>query len=168
MNPIRELRSRTGMTQAELARRAGTSQPTVAAYERGTKSPTLRTLDGMAAALGLEVVVGYVRPLTREDRRSLALHRAIAKSLVKDPHSVLERAHRNLAKMSRNHPGARRLFVHWRALLSLNVADLCDVLVDPRAWARDLRQVTPFAGVLSPPERAAVYRAFGHTEKDAA
>jgi hypothetical protein len=39
-----------------------------------------------------------------------------------------------------------------------------DVLLDPHPRARELRQVTPFAGVLSPAERADVYRHFAGSE----
>ena len=42
---IRQTRSRAGMTQAQLAEAAGTSQPAIAAYESGSKSPSVRTLD---------------------------------------------------------------------------------------------------------------------------
>jgi hypothetical protein len=40
-----------------------------------------------------------------------------------------------------------------------------DVLLDPRPRARELRQVTPFAGVLSARERARAYRSFSSSEK---
>ena len=39
-----------------------------------------------------------------------------------------------------------------------------DALVNPGLHYRDLRHVTPFAGVLSAPERAAVYREFRRGE----
>ena len=77
MNPIKLLRRRTGLTQDALAQLAGTSQPTIAAYESGRKSPTLTTAARLARATGLEMVVDFVPPLTREDRRSLALHDAV-------------------------------------------------------------------------------------------
>lgn len=46
------IRRRQGLTQAELARRAGTSQPVVSAYERGHRDPTYRTLHRLVAAGG--------------------------------------------------------------------------------------------------------------------
>ena len=51
---LRYRRQRLGVTQAELARRAGTSQSAVAAYESGAKSPSteaLRRLDRALAQL---------------------------------------------------------------------------------------------------------------------
>jgi len=41
---IRDARHAAGLTQAELAKRAMTTQPAVAAYERGARIPTLSTL----------------------------------------------------------------------------------------------------------------------------
>ncbi|HLA93252.1 MAG TPA: helix-turn-helix domain-containing protein [Actinomycetota bacterium] len=49
---IREARSAAGLTQAELARRAGTSQPTIAAYEAGDKVPNVSTLERVLGATG--------------------------------------------------------------------------------------------------------------------
>ncbi len=72
MNPVLQLRKITGLTQKALAERAGTSQPTIAAYEAGEKSPTLDTLEKLARVNALGVVVQYVAPLTREEQRSLA------------------------------------------------------------------------------------------------
>jgi transcriptional regulator with XRE-family HTH domain len=41
---LRQARLDAGLTQAELARRAGTSQPAIVRYELGHASPTTRTL----------------------------------------------------------------------------------------------------------------------------
>lgn len=81
MTVVRELRREADTTQAQLARIAGTSQPTIAAYKSGRKSPTLTR---MTKATGLDPVVTFVPAMTREDRRSLAIHRAIADRLRED------------------------------------------------------------------------------------
>ena len=164
MNTIRDLRERRGLTQTRLAELAHTSQPTIAAYEAGTKSPNLRTLERLARSVGLEAVVEYVPPLTREDRRSLALHRAITRRLEEEPEPTLRQARRNLGKMMRQHSGARPLLSRWRALLKRPLEEILEVLVDPRPSARELRHVTPFAGILTAGERAQVYRRFTRTE----
>jgi len=117
MNPVRELRRQTGRTQAQLAAAAGTSQPTIAAYETGRKSPTLRTLSRMARSVGLEAIVSFVPAMTREERRSLALHRAVADRFVAAPADVLQTAHDNLALMWGQHPNARDLLRGWREVL---------------------------------------------------
>jgi len=166
MSAVRDLRERRRLTQRKLAELAHTSQPTIAAYEAGTKSPNLRTLERLARAVGLEAVVDFVPPLTREERRSLALHRAIARRLEQSPAPILRRARRTLEKMRRQHPGARPLLSRWRSLLDRPIEEILEVLVDPRPSARELRHVTPFAGVLTAPERASVYRRFAATDGD--
>lgn len=58
MNPgalIRDARRRAGLTQRQLARRAGTSHSTLAAYETGAKSPNVTTLDRLVRAAGFEL-----------------------------------------------------------------------------------------------------------------
>lgn len=49
---LREARRRHGVDQAELARRAGTSQPAISRIERDRVTPTLDTLNRLLAALG--------------------------------------------------------------------------------------------------------------------
>ena len=160
MNFVRDLRERRGLTQKQLAELAHTSQPTIAAYESGSKSPNLRTLERLARSVGVEAVVDFVPPLTREERRSLVLHRAIARRLKEDTEPILRRARRTLARMKRQHPGARPLLSSWRRILDRPMGEILEVLADPRPSARELRHVTPFAGVLSARERASVYRRF--------
>ena len=164
MNPVHDLRRRTGLTQAQLAEAGGTSQPTIAAYESGKKSPTLRTLRRIARAAGLEPFVVFVPATTREDRRSLALHRAIADRLIETPDDVLEKALRNLSLMRNRHPHAHSLPSEWSEILSRSVDQIAVALLDPSLRGRDLRKVTPFAGVLTAAERAKVYRQFARRE----
>lgn len=54
---IREARTQVGMSQAQLARAAGTSQPAVAAYESGARSPSVRTLTKLMRAAGVTLTV---------------------------------------------------------------------------------------------------------------
>lgn len=49
---IRDVRTRAGLTQAQLASRAGTSQAAVARYESGDVSPVVSTLERLLAAAG--------------------------------------------------------------------------------------------------------------------
>ncbi len=51
---VRERRLAHGLTQAQLALRAGTTQASVSRLERGHLSPTLGTLRSLLAALGEE------------------------------------------------------------------------------------------------------------------
>lgn len=166
MNPVRELRRSAGVSQRELAERAGTSQPTVASYESGTRSPTWRTVQRMSESVGLSPFVLYSAPMTREERRSLALHEVVAARVEENP-EVLARARGALRRLKASHPHVV-LFDAWDHLLRLPPSFVADVLRDPRPFARELRHVTPFVGVLSAAERAEVYQRFRRAERGAA
>jgi len=157
---MKTLRRVAGLTQQQLATRAQTAQSTIAAYESGRKSPTVRTLEKTARAAGLELHVSFVPPMSREDQRSLAFHRAVAARLEADPEGTRERARRHLRLLGRRHPHAAPLFRQWRCWLDLPLAELIRRMLDPGEHAREMRQVSPFAGVLSGGERAAVLREF--------
>ncbi len=57
---IHELREKRGLSQRELAERLGTTQSAVARLEAGNVSPSLPTLDKVAEALAVELVVSFV------------------------------------------------------------------------------------------------------------
>jgi transcriptional regulator with XRE-family HTH domain len=54
-----------GLSRSELARRAGASRPTLAAYAAGTKSPNLATAERIVRAAGFELELAP-RPSFRE------------------------------------------------------------------------------------------------------
>ena len=54
---LRELRARHGLSQAELAYRAGTTQQAISRIEHGRVSPTVEMLARLAAAAGEELVL---------------------------------------------------------------------------------------------------------------
>jgi transcriptional regulator with XRE-family HTH domain len=56
---VRSARRRAGMSQMELARRVGTSQPSIARLEQGRVSPTVTSLERIAKALGAQLVVDF-------------------------------------------------------------------------------------------------------------
>jgi transcriptional regulator with XRE-family HTH domain len=68
---IRDARQAAGITQVELADRAGTAQPAVAAYESGGKTPNLTTLERLLGACEHDIEV-LARPRTRRGAASLA------------------------------------------------------------------------------------------------
>jgi transcriptional regulator with XRE-family HTH domain len=59
---IREARRRAGFTQAELAKRVGTSQPAIARYERARSMPDLATLHRIVEKCGLELRLELAEP----------------------------------------------------------------------------------------------------------
>jgi transcriptional regulator with XRE-family HTH domain len=72
---VREARQRVGITQAELARRLGSSAPHVCALENGKANPTIGHLSDIATALGLELHVEFrALPLLLEPIDSPSSH----------------------------------------------------------------------------------------------
>ncbi len=70
---LAEARSSAGLTQQRLADAARTSQPAVAAYEAGRRTPTISTLDRLLAACGHVLVVDALPVTTRPAVRRSAL-----------------------------------------------------------------------------------------------
>jgi uncharacterized protein len=52
---LRLARAKAGLTQAQLAGRAGVAQSLISAYENGHRQPTLPSLQRLLAAAGLEL-----------------------------------------------------------------------------------------------------------------
>jgi transcriptional regulator with XRE-family HTH domain len=69
-NLIREARRRAGLTQRELAARAGTTQPVIARIESGRSTPSLERLVRLVRACGFDLDIRVV-PLD-EDAWTLA------------------------------------------------------------------------------------------------
>jgi uncharacterized protein len=67
-----DARRSAGLTQAELARRAGTSQAMVARYETGVASPTVRTLRRLLRAAGHDLQLSSVNANVAAPARPLA------------------------------------------------------------------------------------------------
>jgi transcriptional regulator with XRE-family HTH domain len=72
-NHLIEVRSRAGLTQAEVAERMGTSQSTVARLESGGAMPSLSTLKRFAKATGARVRITLeVNPKRKKGRDTRA------------------------------------------------------------------------------------------------
>ncbi len=54
-NVLRQARDAAGLSQTALAERSGTSRPTLSAYERGRKSPTLDTAQRILRQAGFDL-----------------------------------------------------------------------------------------------------------------
>jgi transcriptional regulator with XRE-family HTH domain len=58
---IREARKLAGLSQAELARRVGTTQAVISRWERGLESPRVETLGRVLQACGFEADLSFRR-----------------------------------------------------------------------------------------------------------
>ena len=101
-------------------------------------------------------------PLTRDQERSLWLHRAVLANLVADPEQVLSLARANVARLLAQHaPGmTARWLAEWQRILDNGVDEVAEVLASPSPLAVELRQNSPFAGALPQETRAQVLAAF--------
>ena len=95
---VRDSRRSAGLSQAELARRAKTSQPAVARYEAGAATPSLATLERLLRACG--------RTLLEAERRTLPRQRARPRTAA----ARLRAARAELRNAAQKH-GVRRIRV---------------------------------------------------------
>ena len=103
-----------------------------------------------------------VGKLTREQIRSLWLHQAVARRIVIDPDRTLRRARVNLRLLKAAHPRgvAARWLGEWERLLDGPVDGLLEALTSRSERGCDLRQNSPFAGVLTQRERGRILENF--------
>ncbi len=80
---LKEARTKAGLSQQELARRAGTSQPAVARIERGLSSPSVDTLARLLAAAGFELALS-LRPRSAPDPVVESYKRDIDRTLLRE------------------------------------------------------------------------------------
>ena len=101
---LREARQKAGLTQRELAARAGTSQSAVARYERARSMPDIPTLQRLLEACGLELRF-RVEPL--DDTQDRQIREAISRP----PKARLEANRRVTRLAERAHSAPRRPLV---------------------------------------------------------
>ncbi len=83
---IRSTRLRRGLTQSELAVRAGTTQTAISRLERGDRSPTIATLRRLLLVMGEDLDLRARRLEGAHDPKHLRAERALT------PAKRLERA----------------------------------------------------------------------------
>lgn len=97
-----------------------------------------------------------MRSHTWLDRRSLALHEAVAARIEARP-ELLDVARANVARWNARAPGPA--LMEWQRLLDqLSLPRLLALLRADDETAARLRQSSPFAGILTPQERLEILR----------
>ena len=94
-NLIKLARHDGGLPQRELAKRAGTSQAAIAAYESGRRSPTLETLSRIVRAAGQDLRIQVVAYDDHDD--AMAAYEA---SLSEETLGALERERARLRRQA--------------------------------------------------------------------
>lgn len=95
-----------------------------------------------------------------EERVQLELHRAVARRLRTYPAVVIEKARANLDRLRENVSGrhAHEWVNDWAMALDGPIGGLIDLCLRQDEYGIDMRQVSPFAGVLTQEERLAAIR----------
>jgi len=104
--------------------------------------------------------------LNRDERQSLWLHAAVAGHLAADPPGTIGRARLNLERLGRVHPSgmSAHWLSGWRSVLDSGPDMILETLTSRSPQAIELRQNSPFAGVLADAERRSVLAAFRNGE----
>jgi len=118
----------------------------------------------------VEVLRTRTRRLTRDQLRSLWLSHAVAAAVVRDPRGVLDKARLNLRRLldSSARGSARVWLQRWEKLLDGPVEDVLEALTSKSPLSRELRQNSPFAGVVNDNDRRTILENFSaarHEEK---
>jgi hypothetical protein len=95
----------------------------------------------------------------RIDRRSLALHHAVAEKLRAHP-ELIGIARENLSRWYAGAGRSQPYLDEWRRILDLPLEEVLSLMEQDGERMTALRQSSPFAGILEPAERWAVYSRF--------
>lgn len=119
-----------------------------------TLEPAIREARGRAERMRPgAVLAGEPRMRDRHRRselRSLAYHRAVARRLRRP---MVDKARRQLERWQASGRIDRRHAKAWEDVLQKPVSEIRQLISADTQFARDLRQNSPFAGLLSEPER---------------
>ena len=158
----------TGTSQSELSRLSGVRQPSISQFLSGRSGLSDEQLGRLLSCMGyrLEVLRRPVVPeLTRSEWRSWRLHRRLSAHLT--PSSLVQwrpTIERNLERLRgtvRGQPHLRNLD-RWKPLLDRgDVPGLQRILAGLDRDSIEMREVSPFGGLLTDEERLEVLRAAG-------
>jgi hypothetical protein len=97
------------------------------------------------------------------DQRSLELHRAIAAKVREHP-EMMDIARDNLRRWSVQVERSKPYWDAWRGILERPLDEVLALIVEESEWMTAMRQTSPFAGVLAPAERWAIFERFRMAE----
>jgi transcriptional regulator with XRE-family HTH domain len=169
LSSIKRVRLSRGLSVRGFASRLGVTAGAVSQMERSEAAGKIGvdTLRRALEALGEDLVLTTQRhsgargrahraPFARrEERVSYELHRAVVKKLVDDPENVLGMVSGNLSRLRENVRGplAQRWLDEWERRASGPIGDLVQTMLGEDNEAIEMRQNSPFAGVLTQAER---------------
>lgn len=157
---LRATMREAGVTQSGLARISGVRQPSISQFLSGKADLSDKQLDRLLSCMGyrLEVVRRSVKPqMTRAERRSWRLHRALSAELtpttLREWQPTIERNVERLHAGVSGQPHLRNLD-RWTSLVrEQDVLGLHRVLTGLDRTSIEMREVSPLTGLLSPSSR---------------
>ena len=165
-----EAPNRDLLTTGEAARLLGTSRQHVVDLCESGELDCLRTpVHRRLRRRDVEALVRGRKGMTREELRSLWLNRAVAARLARDPERVLKHARRNLERFAQVHAAstAEHWVKRWQDVLAMGPEVVMETLTSTSPDAAELRQNSPFPGVLPESERREVLDSFARYWKHA-
>jgi transcriptional regulator with XRE-family HTH domain len=160
---LREVMLETGTTQSELSRISGVRQPSISQTLSGRIEISDEQLERLLSCMGyrLQVKRRPVMPeLTRSERRSWQLHRALSRQL---DDSTLDqwrpKIRKNLTRLRSSVQGQphERNLRRWSSLVgSGDLGGLHRVLTGLDRDSIEMREVSPMSGLLAEHERTSV------------
>lgn len=150
------------LSTGDVASRLGVSrQQVVNMCERGEIEHVMVGKHRRIPMREVQRILGHF--LTREQEKSLWLHRALMTPLLTAPEDVIDRAFANIARWKREHRSdgmTVRYLSDWEQILSQGIDAVMETIVSLSPEACELRQNSPFAGVVDDTTRAQVLRTF--------
>lgn len=157
---LRDVMHSTGTTQTDLSEISGVHQSSISQFLSGSRGMSDDKVNQLLSCMGqrLEVESRHVEiPLTRSERRSWMLHKQLSRHL--SGHSLLEWSPVIMGNFDRLRDGVRgephsRNLVRWQDLVdSQDVSGIRTVFNGPERVSVEMREVSPFGGILSEDER---------------
>lgn len=165
---VRARRIRLGLSQRAAAHVCGIPQSMLSRIESGQTQPSVATLLRVLNGLGADLHIELRPPETggegrREKERSRWMNRLVVGELSRHPDRVLAIARDNITRWREIHAGRPSILValdRWNEILDEGVESIVTTLTGQSEEAEDLRQNSPFAGVLSQEQREQALASF--------
>jgi excisionase family DNA binding protein len=151
------------MTTGQAAQVLGTSrQQIVNLCDRGDLPFVMVGKHRRIERAEVEALLRPAQKMTRDQMKSLWLHQAVAGSLVTDPDLVLGKAKRNLERLLNQHQGTMTevWLTKWQEKIDDGPGAVLKALTSEDPESVELRQNSPFAGVLPHEQRQKILIAF--------
>lgn len=163
MDILRQVMEQSNTTQSQLAHLSGVKQPSLSQMLHGRIQMSDEMLDRLLGCMGFELqIVRRPAPkqLDRSTKRRWLMHRILAMRLSDDAlHEWKPSLRNNLKRLRESNRGEPHVgnIAYWEELIrSQNLAGLRRAMTGLDAHGIAMREVSPFGGLLSEPERQRV------------